>query len=272
MSVRVRLMRGMGDTLYQRPVLRALVAKHGTVFVDAAFPELVDDIPGVRCDVANAPKGAEVVAPRYGLRGEGATILDELAVSARVSPDALAPMDLPPAPRTYHGEAPMALIRPVTIRRSWLNPARAPRPEYVAEAAEHLRRAGYHVISVADLRDEYAEWALDPLPAADETYHAAELPPLGLVGLVRDASVVVGGVGWIVPAAVAAGTPLVCIGGGNGAHNAPEVIGMDPATFIAPDTFCRCADRFHRCPKTITDFGHRFAETLARTTAPAVAA
>jgi hypothetical protein len=90
-----------------------------------------------------------------------------------------------------------------------------------------------------------------------------ELSVRQLLATVRDAAVVVGGVGWIVPAAIALGTPCFCILGGNGGMNAPERL-LHPAMmadhigFAMPKEFCLCTDMRHECTKAIPDLDRQW--------------
>lgn len=80
-----------------------------------------------------------------------------------------------------------------------------------------------------------------------------------VLSLLQASSAVVGGVGWIVPAAIAAKVPACIVLGGNGAHNAPQRV-LGPMVdapwlhFIKPEHFCECADRRHACDKNINSF------------------
>jgi hypothetical protein len=154
-------------------------------------------------------------------------------------------------------------VRPVTVRAEWLNIARNPRPEYVAHVAAELMRT-HRVISVADLEDG-KEWLDGEAPPAHVQNHRGELDMEALLRLVASADVVVGGVGWIVPACIATNTPLFCILGGQGGHNAPSKI-TDPrmrlshVRFAEPDHFCHCTDMRHGgCDKRITGFAEQWA-------------
>ena len=99
----------------------------------------------------------------------------------------------------------------------------------------------------------------DPVPAS-ERYEHGELDPLSLLALVAAADVVVGAVGWIVPACLATKTPCVVIGGGRGACDAPECllhrqVESQHIRWILPDDYCRCLKRTHDgCNKTIAYF------------------
>ena len=74
----------------------------------------------------------------------------------------------------------------------------------------------------------------------------------------RDADIVIGGVGWIVPAALALKVRTFVVLGGHGGHNSPEKI-TDPRLdlsrigFARPEKFCQCTNMRHSCEKTIAD-------------------
>jgi hypothetical protein len=186
-------------------------------------------------------------------------------------------MDLPPLP--HHGldlPRPYAVVRPVTVRSEWRNEARNPDPRYVADVARELIRAGYYVVSLAHV-DPPHEWLIEPRPPADLFKIRGELDTLRALSLVAGADVVAGGVGWIVPAAYAAGVPLIGILGGQGGHNAPEQVTPKPhadheALWLYPDNYCRCADMRHDCKKEITDAGGKCRAWLERLAAVRVGA
>lgn len=261
-------MHGLGDNIFQRAFVRTLVEKR-RVYLSTSWPELYEDIPrlnfvkGVttlRTQSKNierqragrwvpAPMHGQVIRVRYGHDSLAkGSIVKAMQECFRVEP---AGWDLPAFPRMQR-DKPIALVRPVTVRKEWTNTARNPLPEYVAAVADDLCR-DYHVISVADLVGGL-EWLDGPAPPAHETFHRGELDVRALLGLLQSAAIVVGGVGWIVPASIAAGIPLFCILGGHGAHNAPAVI-TDPrmdlthVSFAHPDQFCTCSDMRHHCDK-----------------------
>ena len=266
-------MRGLGDNLYQR----AFVQNVGPCWIDTPWPELYADLPNVqvgftgttlRTQAKNAarqphgwtkpiPAGARIINSWYGTEGA----LTALRRIFRVEPT----WNLPALPAPLPDER-IAVVRPVTVRAEWRNEARNPQPEYVAQAAEELRRRGYTVVSVADLEDG-AEWALDPLPRADHTFHHGELHVRELLGLVAQAVVCVGPIGWLLPAAISAGVPYFGICGGHGAHNAPEKLtdtSMDLTKigWAIPENFCRCAEMGHACDKRIGRFADKFSAWL----------
>ena len=81
--------------------------------------------------------------------------------------------------------------------------------------------------------------------------------------LLRSADLVIGGVGWIVPAGLALRSKTFVVLGGHGGHNAPEKI-TDPRLdlsrigFAMPEKFCRCTNMLHTCDKTIADVVGQF--------------
>lgn len=295
---------GLGDNVYLRPAVRRL-AELGDVWVETPWPELYADLPHVhfvRPDIADRtyptldlrharrnldaqvrawediPEAAMEVRP-YVL-ATAANIPDGLLTGLRfrhrMPADATLPtggpwvFDLPdfgPPPVA----PPYAVVRPAVLRREWMAPARNPRPEYIAQAAQLLQERGLPVVSVADVQ-EGEEWILPPEPPADHVFHHAELSIPQLISLLRHAEVVVGGVGFILPVALATRTPLLIIAGGHGRTECEEWLTapwMDTSRsrWIYPDQFCQCFRMDHDCPRDISDFdaqAYRALEELLR--------
>jgi hypothetical protein len=87
---------------------------------------------------------------------------------------------------------------------------------------------------------------------------SGELAVRELLALVRDADIVIGGVGWIVPAGLALKVKTFVVLGGHGGHNAPEKItdrrlDLSRIGFAVPEAFCRCTNMLHTCDKRIAD-------------------
>lgn len=268
-------MRGLGDNIYQRAFLGSVREE---VFLQTPWPELYSDMPHVhpvRCATdlrtqakniarhhlwATMPRG-QLRQIRYGVGG----IFPGMQQTFGVRPGSLTLPDFGVSPIT---SSRYVVVRPVTLRKEWLADSRNPLPEYVAEAAAEARRRGYLVISVADLEEGH-EWALDPLPEADISFHAGELPVESLMSLVQHASAVIGGIGWIVPATIAAKVPAWIICGGQGGYNSPGLI-TDPSQdlsrigFALPDDFCPCTQRQHKCNKRISNHAATFADWADR--------
>lgn len=279
----IKGMYGLGDNIMQRPFVRAAAAREGQVFLQTPWPELYADLPGVKPVRsmtrlrtqqknerrvphhlwARCPTGARVAKIGYGHaaleRGNIYQAMDDCLPLG----DAPFVMDLPRlrAPKIDTGGKPLAVIRPVTARREWLNPARNPLPEYVCQIADRLA-ATHYVVVIADLSDG-EEWLIGDLPVADLVLVRGELTTMEALGLVAKADVVVGGVGWIVPAALAMRRRAFIVLGGQGAHNAPSVIldnRVDSSLlgFARPDRYCLCSDKGHNCDREITGLLERF--------------
>lgn len=266
---------GFGDNLYQRAALKQATKP---VYLRTPWPQLYADMPHVRpvrsgtrlrtqaLNEARSVPGAFCLPDEHEAHGRrrifyGPSDLARRSISATISACLGVPegrMDLPPLPP--HGldlPRPYAVVRPVSVRTEWRNEARNPHPDHVVEVAAELRRAGFYVVSIAHAQPP-AEWLVEPRPPADLELLHGELDTLRALSLVAGAAVVAGGVGWIVPAAFAAGVPLIGVLGGQGGHNSPDVVtpkphADHPALWLYPKNYCRCADMRHRCPKEIED-------------------
>lgn len=273
-------MHGLGDNLYQRPFVRAAAAAR-PVFIETPWPEIYSDLVGVfpvfpdtrlRTQAKNqerwaggweeAPDDADQIKILYGpadLRRRSITSTMERKFPFSGEPIRFdLPADLPPLPTT----SPYAIVRPVTVRSEWRNEARNPNPEYVAQACANLRARGIQVILVADL-ERGREWLVGDLPPHDSAYLAGEFGVRHLLALVAGATAAVGGVGWLIPAALAAGTPLFVIQGGLIVHNGRSVVTdqrMDVRKlgWVMPDRPCYCEDMLHNCRRKITGFDDKF--------------
>ena len=272
----VQGMKGLGDNIYQRAFIRQL----GHVQLETPWPELYEDLPGVsflkmstplRTQAKNlarqpayrwsSPEGGASFRVHYGKEG----IFPGMERCFGIKPGV---MDLPDF-GTPLVSGRYALVRPVTLRREWPAAARNPLPEYVAEAAAALRECGITVVSVADLVAGEEEPVGD-LPEADVVCHRGELSVKELLGLVQGAAVVVGGIGWLLPAAIAAGVHGWFICGGQGGYNAPsnlthESMNLNRVHFAVPDHFCMCTQREHSCDKRIAGHRSQFGRWLRET-------
>lgn len=269
----IHSMKGLGDNLYQRAFIKALPKP---VYLDTPWPEIYQDIPGVhfirpqttlRTQAKNIARHTNWILPpgrqptrqiRYGAEG----IIPGMTACFGVAP---AEFDLPPLPPSPVGGR-YVVVRPVTVRSEWRADTRNPLPEYLYNAAQEAKRRGYLVVSVADLQ-ENAEWHVGCLPPSDIQFHKGELPVEQLLALVQGAAAVIGGIGWIVPAALCAKVPAWIVCGGQGGYNAPELItpkGQTNITFAVPDNFCRCRLKQHTCNKEIKNYDAKLASWADR--------
>jgi hypothetical protein len=279
-------MLGLGDNFYQRAVVREL----GPVQLITSWPQLYADLPVecIRPDTrlrTQAKNGARTDLPwhrvnrrslparRIGYDLQG-TMLESMMRSVGLQRTKVN-FDGPPVePRAGR----YIVIRPATVRTEWMAAGRNPAPEYLCRAAEALKYR-YTIISVADL-DGRNEWAVEPVPFAHQTFHRGELLLEDLLSLVAGAAGVVGGVGWLLPMAIAYRVPMLLLYGGWGAANGPQRV-LDPrmdaslVEQVFPDRYCLCNDRAHSCDKTISNLDkhlERFTLRLAAREVSAVAA
>lgn len=289
-------MKGLGDNIYQRPFVRAAARRHREVYLVTPWPELYEDLANVRpvrsfttlrtqSRNERASSARWSAEPRVALKARFAyaaselrtgSILSSLERGVPLNPGDRLEMDLPtslqvPPTELLELGRPYAILRPATVRREWSNPARNPRPEYLVEAAAALRAVGLAVVVVADLVAG-EEDLVGELPPADLAVLNGRWSTRELLGAVAGAAAVAGGVGWLVPAALALQKPALIVLGGNGAHNAPSKVAdrrlRHAITFATPDNFCLCLGKGHECDKRITDFP-RVATSFASSIIPA---
>lgn len=264
--------RGLGDNIYERAFIKQLPKP---VYLDTPWPEIHAGIDGVhfirpqttlRTQAKNIARHNSWTMPptrqptrqiRYGTEG----IINGMMASFGIAPGTF---DLPPLPPSPE-QGKYVVVRPATVRSEWRADTRNPDPEYIIQACAIAHDSGYRIISVADLVDS-VEWAVGPLPPADVRYHKGELPVEQLLSLVANASAVIGGIGWLVPAALAAKVPAWIICGGQGGFNSPQQICPPGSTitFAVPDNFCRCRLKQHNCDKRISDYDSKLTDWVGR--------
>ncbi len=266
---------GLGDSMYMRPIVKELV-KRGPVTVETPWPFLFNDIEDVYTTPARTnlrtqlksmrtaqykrPMATVPISQKLYLRYKGqeiqrgVTILESLARAVDVSlPDEI-DMSIPALRGRWARRR--AFIRPVTLRKEWLNSARAPKTEYLAQVAQWVQDDGYTSFCISDTKLK-EEWVVDPPPPADYTLTKGEMPALQMLTFAAASEILIGGVGFLVPLALASKTPLFCLLGGNGAYNHPSIL-VDPRVdsrmigWATPDNFCMCTNDRHECDKTIS--------------------
>lgn len=276
-------MHGLGDNIYQRAFVREI---KDDVFLYTSWPQIYKDLENVypvrpiTClrtqnkninrqpdSIWSIPKKQPELKIIYGKSDlQSGSILSAMRSRFNVTPKIF---DLPKFTEMNNiikfTKTKYAIIRPVTVRTEWKNEARNPLPEYINKAAEILKKTGYTTVSVADIEEneEYAE----TLPHCDIKFNNGELNLECLMSIVQNASLIVGSVGWIVPASIAAGIRLIIILGGHGGYNAPEkivsgIMNTDKISWIYPDNYCRCTKKIHNCNKTVTNFEEKFTYAL----------
>jgi ADP-heptose:LPS heptosyltransferase len=281
-SLLIRGLWGLGDNIYSRPFVRAAAQKYD-VWLETPWPELYEDLDirfvlGKRKlrtqlkNIARQPASRWSRPPPmrelkifYGADLARMSIIGAIERRFQFLGIAFDPglFDLPffEQPGWSAGAGPIAVVRPATVRAEWRNEARNPRPEYLSAIASELM-ASHTVVCIADLAPD-EEWLVGELPPAHFHLVRGELNVCDLIALLRAANVVIGGVGWIVPAGLALRTKTFVVLGGHGGHNAPEKI-TDPRLdlsrigFAMPENFCQCTNMLHSCNKTLADVMGQF--------------
>ena len=288
----VRGMWGLGDNIFSRPFVRAAATQY-ELWLETPWPELYADlnirfVRGTRrlrtqqknmarqaADYWSQPprQAKEIKVDYRDLAARSIIRAMEwrwAVLNVRFNPALFDLPDMGSSP--VISDRPIAIVRPVTVRSEWRNEARNPRPEYVNMLAAELM-VTHTVVAVADLKPD-EEWLIGDLPPAHHYFVHGELAVRELLALVRDADVVVGGVGWIVPAGFALKVKTFVVLGGQGGHNAPEKI-SDPRLdlsrigFAIPEAFCKCTNMLHNCDKRIADPLGQFSRWLSNTRAAA---
>jgi len=280
-TINVKSMHGLGDNIYQRPYVKALAAM-GNVYIDTSWPDLYSDIENVHFVRPNTTlrtqkKHYESVDIHWGQMpthpdkavafGYGGTLNSTtIPATMRKASGAANPpeMDLPAFNPWPNIEEPIAFVRPVTERKEWMNKARNPKPEYISQAIDALKD-DYHIVTVADTAADQ-EWMLGEY-YADTRFENGELSFSQMMGLFQASSVVVGGVGWILPASIAAKKQLILVGGGQLGHNhisrlTDDSMDLSRIHYIAPQNGCDCVNMRHDCNKEIEGFDEWLSSVL----------
>lgn len=274
----IRLMSGIGDTFFQRAIIRELIKQtNGDVWIINDWPQLWYDLQtrvlpsdtNLRVQFENRGR-SRFDAPPIGptriramaytasilQKNPEASIIDVLADRVGVElPDSLNHSF--PVPDKWRWRPatskPIAVVRPPTVRREWPAPARNPDPLAFNACVRRLMET-HHVVSVAH-SDPIYERLVEPIEA-HERYERGQLTIEQAIGLMAESDIVLTGVGMALPICGAIGTRCFVIHGGCLGCNAPRVT-MDARCdwssvgVCMPDEQCGCYDRQHDCRKAI---------------------
>lgn len=269
---------GLGDTVYQRPFVKNAAAKYDRVFFRTPWPEVFSDIENVypvkphkdfRTQTENIGRRPDfkwaTVPPKTLMAHMGYAWYELSTVGIMRALEVDYPFktlpfnfDLPAkyneCPIDSKGK-PIAVVRPPTVRREWMVPSRNTLTGNINFCAEELRKRGYFVVSLAHLKKD-AEWLTGPPVTADLYLHKGELNVEQLIGLMRHTAIAVGNSGWIVPMAIACGTPLFIVWGGRGGYDRHDTIldkrmNLSKVGWAYPPNFCLCVEDDHSCQKKI---------------------
>lgn len=273
---------GLGDAVYMRPFVREAAIRH-LVYVDTSWPEMYADLPARVCErMGGLPlqrwhgdkhppntwhrlPAAKPINLRYRWHKlNRRSMLAEMEKLSKIRPAPLR-LDLPPLPIAPLSGS-FVIIKPPAQRKDYPGPAREPAVEYVHEAVAMLRADDRRIVTLCVWVPGMEEPDGPPIDA-DIRFENGDVSLMQALALVAAAELVVCGPCWMVPVAMAAGTPCVVIAGGCGGRNNPAAIadsrlGAD-VRWILPDQYCTCVNRLHDCPKHISDFSEKFAEAAA---------
>lgn len=221
--------------------------------------------PGVYRSVREVPRGAHVIRNWYHkhqIDVHGSIVETMRAVSGL--PTGPADFRLPLKPEWVEraqelvahikrgDPRPLAIYRPVVLRREWDGKMRNPDPVAYEQLYDAPWREKFFTISLASLRKD-VEWIVGREQPADYKIHDGSLDMWIMAALIQQADVVFCNAGMAPVLAQAVGTPSVVVYGGResfrttqraGAHLAPT-LGIDP---VNP---CDCHSHTHHCDKRI---------------------
>ena len=267
---------GLGDTIYMRPCIKKLLEQHSVVYLDTPWPQLFWDMPNVlpvrprnlalRTQAANArvqnsttwrwrPSGLPTYKFGYtveDMRG-GYTPLTAMMKCLSVSDPVDFSMAVNPewAPTWLASvRRPLGVIHPATVRKEWENPSRCPSQSHLQAIIDAHPEVTW--VSVAWLA-EGQEWLSGPpLHGVQYEFNRGELPMEQVLAVLAAADVAVAGPCFMLPAAAAVGTHMLCVFGGSIHANALIDRRMGPyVTPITPMPFCNCWRHNHDCNKAI---------------------
>lgn len=254
-------MLGLGDNVYQRPVVRWLAARRGRVVLVTPWPSLYEGAPGVECAPPNgvrlrtqaanvlrdrarfrwaaAPRPASVRLSYVEHQMRGIPLWRGLCASAGM-PEREYLLELDSEPLLGRG---WVVLHPHTHRLEWPAPARGPDPRVWPVVVEEARRAGRRVAAAGWIQPPDEVWDGWEPADADRAWLHGELDAAELVSLHAGVDLVVTAVGFPIPLCMALGTPaLVLHGGGRGASG-PRMVDA-PARgrlhHIEPAIPCAC--------------------------------
>lgn len=288
---------GFGDCIYSRGIIREL-CKTYEIYIETPLPDMFRDLPvnfiytttkyrtqskikpSNKIKFVNLPENIKKIKLHYDHDLASSTVMTMLLKQCELPLDTKLTWDLPDfsdelkeANIQIPKDKKLAIVRPATIRAEWKVITRPPNPQYLYWASHALMEYGYHVISVADLEPD-VEWLhMGQDVVANKKLYKGELPMYALLELMKQAEVVVGGSGFIVPAAISANTNLFIIFGGRMLYDSPhKIIPVHTKSLVnwaMPANPCRCGIDIHpegepTCNKYIPDIDSKFMEFMLK--------
>lgn len=285
MSLLVNGYFGLGDNIYQRPIIKALVRDRGApIFLKTPWPEMFWDMepevtfvhPGdirLRTQMENAnrfppefwaqPGGMKSIRPNYSIPHfkRGLTPIQAFEETSGVKLVGVDEFHLPVNPEWVDAAAEVskdwperfALVRPPTVRREWRNESRNPDPDVFRCACESVQARDIALVGFGYLCDN-EEWMVPDMDLElDYEYMGGELAVTTIAALMGMATITVASPCFVLPLSCAVQAKALIVFGG---CNMPELLfdsRMEPhyTRWVAPDPFCNCLQHTHSCFRDI---------------------
>ena len=273
-TITVDGMQGLGDSIYQTPIISHLCTKYLKVHLVTTWPQIYPKHRRLaffrketllRTQSKNLQRSGDIFETgRPALTHEsiklsyiqaqqnGLPFYMGLMQSAGVSFNYYLDLLKEPAERKR-----IAIVKPATIRKEWPAASRNPLQKYIQLSIDVLNSLGIETIVLADIKEGEEEYAEFRPQRASHYYEKGELPVEQIMQMVQESCIVVSGVGFMAPMCIATGTPAVIIHGGAGGWNRPELIdapGRGKLTHILPTNYCMCKKPEHACDKIIENY------------------
>lgn len=287
MNVHVRGMHGLGDNIHERALIRQLLDRGDTVYLETPWPSVFHDLAEtnrlffvskttrLRTQAKNAqreaskftrrtvPAGAKAIRvwyPPTAVRN-ARSVLRAMLIEAGADPARSDfRMPIPDAwwSRTiasisYQAETsgkPILIYRPLVERTEWDCKARNPDVSAYRQLIQSIAEY-FFVVSIADVVPG-KEWIVDPVKVADIEFHKGELTFEEIATLTKRAALVFCSPGFMVPLSQAIGTPAaVVFGGYERAYSFSAGAAFTPYLGIEPIEPCDCFSHAHLCKKRI---------------------
>lgn len=297
-KLHIKTLKGFGDNLFCRSCIKELI-KTKEIYLETPLPDLYRDLPvkfiqtdpeyrtqskvkpSDKISFTTFPPNIRKLELMYDFNLQTSTVMSMLLKQCDLPLDTKLTWDLPDFSDELNAlnlnipvDKKLAIIRPATVRAEWKVITRQPNPQYLNWCSHALVDYGYHVISVADLEPD-KEWLHMGLDVhSHQKFYAGEIPMYALLELMKKAEIVVGGSGFIVPAAISAQTNLFLVSGGRFLYDAPQkIIPLDADRekigLAIPANPCRCSvdqhpDGQETCNKFIPDIDTKFLEFMMK--------
>ena len=273
---------GIGDNIWQRPFVKDMAGKVDEFYIETYTPQIYWDIPNVKFIKPEKHKFEmhwnivnSLPTETWSEIPSNAKMLRKPAYWSGFKFGLTIPQQFEDLwdTETYNLEFPVkdewteegrnivqnlntkgkkiCVIHFPTKRPEWQCPARDPKPEYMQLIIDRYKDE-YFFISLADLRNE--EFYYTP-QNIDKEFHQGELSLEQIIGVVKNADMIVSGNCYLFALGLAIGTKTFYIGGGTQDVKLFMDSRMDLSkmAYVQPEPFCGCFQNDHNCNKDIPE-------------------